>query len=498
MKRGSGRASVPGPGATTRAGGPGPASARSALASVAFAATALGLVATALPAVATGPGGAAPMPARVAFLPSDAPFANPERGFYGDVDLLARPLDAIAGHVAAGRTLVRAYVRLDRFVDADLDAAFLQQLDEGFAAVRRAGAKAIPRFTYNFPRDLDDPAQTRDATLDRALRHIRQLEPLLRRHADVIAYLEAGFVGAWGEWHSSRSGLDRADARRAIRDALLAALPSDRRVLFRYPADLRGWYPELGEAAARRNAGAPRVGLHNDCFLSSRTDAGTYPLHQPGLRDWTRRAAADLPVGGETCDIAPARGSCEDILREGRQYAVTYLNDAFYRPAFHERWIAEGCMAEVARSLGHRIRLESLEAPRALARGDRLRVTLGLRNLGWSRVHNPRGVTLRLVDRRTGAGIDLPVGGVDPRDWRPSSDDGSPLQVVLEVALPHALLPGDYELGIGLPDASATLARDPRYAIRPANADAPARGQRWDAATGAFMTGATLTVRAPR
>lgn len=441
---------------------------------------------------------AAPAPARIVFAPSDAPLSNPERGFYGDVDLLAQPGDAIAAHVAAGRTLVRAYVRLDRFVDSDLDAAFLAQLDEGFAAVRRAGAKAIPRFTYNFPRDLDDPAQTRDAAPDRALRHIRQLEPVLRRHADVIAFLEAGFVGAWGEWHSSRSGLDRADAKRAIRDALIAALPSQRRVLFRYPADLRGWFPELGDAPDRAGAVGTRVGLHNDCFLSSRTDAGTYPLHLPGLRDWTRRAAAALPVGGETCDIAPPRGRCEDILREGRAYGMTYLNDAFYRPTFHDRWKAEGCLPEVSRSLGYRLRYEWLEAPGVAVRGERVRIALGVRNLGWARPHNPRGVTLRLVDRRTGAGIDLPVEGVDPRDWHPAADGEAARPVVLEASLPAALLPGDYALGIGLPDPAPALSRDPRYAIRPANADAPSRGQRWDAAAGTFMTGATLTLRAAR
>ena len=57
---------------------------------------------------------------------------------------------------------------------------------------------------------------------------------------------------------------------------------------------------------------------------------------------------------------------------------------------------------------------------------------------------------------------------------------------------------GDGALGIGLPDPAPALSRDPRYAIRPANADAPSRGQRWDAAAGTFMTGATLTLRAAR
>jgi len=40
-------------------------------------------------------------------------------------------------------------------------------------------------------------------TLEWILRHVDQLAPVIRDNADVIYVMQAGFVGAWGEWHSA-------------------------------------------------------------------------------------------------------------------------------------------------------------------------------------------------------------------------------------------------------------------------------------------------------
>jgi hypothetical protein len=440
--------------------------------------------------------GAPGEPVRIAFVGTDAPIPNPERGFYGRVELERPGAYDLDAQVRAGRTLLHAYVRLDDYVDREIPATFLAALDAGFADVRRAGAKVVLRFTYNFPSDTRDPAQIRDAPIERALAHVRQLTALLRRNADAIAFLEAGFVGAWGEWHTSGSGLDTPGNKQRIRDALLAALPRERTVLFRRPADLVDWYGHDAWADAPA-AGSPRArsGLHNDCFLSSPTDAGTYPADRPGLRATARRAAAHVPVGGETCDVPPARGRCADILEEGRAYGVTYLNDAFYRPAFHDRWAAEGCLTTVERSLGHRIRIASIALPTVVRRGETLEMALRLHNDGWARPYNPRDLVLRLEPRDGGAPLELKATGIDVRRWLPTPPGAPPIVERVRFHLPAMIAPGDHDVAIGLPDPAARLAADPRYAIRPANADHPATGQRWDASTGRFRTGASLSVR---
>jgi len=65
--------------------------------------------------------------------------------------------------------------------------------------------------------------------------HISQLKPLWVKNKDVINVIDAGFIGGWGEWHSSANGLDSLSNMRDILFAILDAVPKDRMVVQRYP-----------------------------------------------------------------------------------------------------------------------------------------------------------------------------------------------------------------------------------------------------------------------
>ena len=92
------------------------------------------------------------------------------------------------------------------------------------------------------------------------------------------------------------------------RDALLQALPSQRLLHLRYPADLAQWYPTTATLAQALSATPPpaaRIGLHNDCFLASSDDVGTYfaetTAESQTLRSYAQQASAVTGAGGETC-----------------------------------------------------------------------------------------------------------------------------------------------------------------------------------------------------
>jgi hypothetical protein len=61
------------------------------------------------------------------------------------------------------------------------------------------------------------------------------LAPLFREYHDVIAVAQAGFIGAWGEWHASTNDLTTPDNMRDILLRLLEILPEERLL----PADSR-------------------------------------------------------------------------------------------------------------------------------------------------------------------------------------------------------------------------------------------------------------------
>jgi hypothetical protein len=394
---------------------------------------------------------------------------NPERGFHDFVDLRGLDDGTLADAAAEGRSVVYGRVLLAEFRDAPLDAAVLAEIAAGFDVVRAHGMKVVPRFHYADA--IDEP----DAELERILGHIEQLAPTLQEHADVILTLQAGFIGAWGEWHASQHGLDAPGPRKQILDALLAALPPERTVSVRRPSFKEEAYggPLTAETAHDGSALA-RVGHVNDCFLASEDDEGTYQL--PGEKDYAIADSRFVPVGGETCALNPPRTSCPSALAELELHHWTHLN-ADYHPGVLASWQDEGCYEEIACRLGYRlaalgVRWGASGAPSGFA------VAFDLVNDGFAAPVNARRPELVLDGP---ARVVAPIEGVDVRALLP----GETATLCVDASLADAP-PGSYRIGLRLADPAPTLADDPRQAIRLANDEAEvewAEGINWFAAT---------------
>ncbi len=384
----------------------------------------------------------------------DAIFPNPERGWYVEV----APADYAKAY-AAGDTLVMEYVRLDAFRDKPLSPAFLDGLAKDLAAAQGSGVKLVVRFAYN-------RSYAPDAPIDLVLRHITQLTPLLRRYADVIAVVQAGFIGAYGEWHHSTNDLTSLANRTKITNALLAALPSTRMVEIRTPFRADDIYPTPPDAAtAFDGSNASRVGQHNDCFLSNATDGGTY--QSPADEAYAHQVTRYTAMGGETCDLGGlwSRNDCPTSLQELANYHWDYLNAEYWK-AIYEKWKTQGCYDEISRRLGYRFALDEATAPLDVAAGAPLGITVTLSNTGFGKLYNPRPLELVFV----------PVDGGDPVTVTVSSDvrrlmpgPGTTTTIHVGAALPDGTARGSYRVYLNLPDASPVLSSDPKYSIRLAN-----------------------------
>jgi hypothetical protein len=398
------------------------------------------------------------------FAGSDADFLNPERGYF-------RTIDLVAGGEArwvrqTGHTLAQAIVRLDDYRDRALDQALLSALASGFAEVRAAGIKVVLRFAYND--SFDD-----DAPRDRILQHIDQLAPILAANADVIAVLQAGFIGAWGEWHSSTNGLDNDSDRGTILRALLAAMPASRAVQVRTPMFKEAIFPggPLADDEAWSEEDRARVGHHNDCFLADASDYGTYDSPIATWKEYVAQDGQYTPIGGETCALNPPQTDCAGALDNLASLHWGYLNEEYNQEVLGA-WAEQGCDGEVRRRLGHRLALVSATLGEAVAPGGALDVDLAIENQGFSAPYNPRPI--HLVLRRGDRRWDVALEGSDARQLLPGTST-----ISARVRIPADAEPGDdYQLGLWLPDAGARLQDDPRYAIRLANTDV------WDAASG--------------
>ena len=94
---------------------------------------------------------------------------------------------------------------LEGFAHKALTADLLDKIKNDFAAAREAGVKLILRFAYtvtthggNCPEGFICPPY-KDASKKIVLAHIAQLKPILQENADVLACMQMGFIGMWGE-----------------------------------------------------------------------------------------------------------------------------------------------------------------------------------------------------------------------------------------------------------------------------------------------------------
>lgn len=408
--------------------------------------------------------------------------SNPERGFYIHTEapstrttyplLTQYTFDNLKSQ---GFTLILRMFYLHKFVKSDISADYLTGMQNDFNKMRSAGVKCIVRFAYS-----DSQSNSvYDATKAQILRHIQQLQPLLNKNADVIAVVQAGFVGIWGEWYFTNnfgmepSSTDLAN-RREVVDAILAALPTSRMVQIRTPVLKRNLYSissALTKEQAFKGSNTARIGHHNDCFLASEDDYGTYEdisIDYPYLEQETKYT----PMGGETCNLNKPRSQCATALKEMRQFHYSYLNSGYHEEVI-QGFKNEGCFSEIQNKLGYRFELVNGLFPKSATIRSTITISLTINNSGFASLYNPRNVYLVLRNIATGA--QYPIGlKTDPRFW----EAGKSTVITENISLPIDLGVGSYKLFLNLPDKESLIGSRPEYSIRLAN-----KGT-WEASTG--------------
>ncbi|MEX6690324.1 DUF4832 domain-containing protein [Danxiaibacter flavus] len=456
-------------------------------------------------------------------------FANPERGFYLPSQTYAssfKPLESpelknqfrgpakhgSASYAIYPTLLLREYV-LDTFKDKLLSESFLQLVDKDLQAVKDAGIKVILRFCYvnkthkgSCPDKEGICPPYGDAPKQFVLNHIRQLRPLFAKHVSIIALVQEGFIGIWGENYYTDYFGDASDngngkllnedwnARREVLTALLNSLPPSLMVQVRTPQIKQKFLygPEapvesapMDKTIALSGAPASRIGFHNDCFLASPDDYGTYNDYgsssQPkqsandALRRYVEQDSKYVVVGGETCDDAyspqndcPPAGRAIDEM-QAMHYSflnTTYNNDV------NNDWDSMGCINTIRKKLGYRLVLKNGIFPKVARKGDNINIHLTMENEGFASPFKLRPVYFVLRDSSNNKIYSLKCRS-DIRTWFTGVT-----RVEEHLKVPVDMMPGRYELLLWLPDSDVLLHQRPAYSIRLANKNC------WEAATG--------------
>ncbi len=418
----------------------------------------------------------------------DPALKNPERGMY-----FARTPGPGDSH-----TIVPEWLWLDTVCAQDLTwnglnqsgtSPILNDYAHKLENCRAAGVKVLFRPRYDKPgSNSQSGCMVGGLTVfhadskARQFNHIDAVAAMLGEYRDVIAFIQAGYLGQWGEWHSQAGGFGPANApllyneadRRDIIDRILSSYAAAG-----IPKDVELRRPVFAEEVLNRDPQVD-VGLHNDCFMSNSahglpSDFDTYrdfagsPANHGGSpsdqqKHWLTRAqqiSADHSFGGETCPLStdpndPLYGterwrSCTDMRSEPATLHMDYLNGDYAEEAV-PTWEAGGCYSEIQSRLGYRFEVMGVDYTLTVAAGQSFSVAIDISNSGWARFQRPpdaaqqRVAKLVLRSGTTTHVYDLSNGVT--REWAP----GTTTQLSVTTPAPPA---GTYEVRLAIPDPDA-------------------------------------------
>lgn len=407
--------------------------------------------------------------------------SNPERGFMHSwsVPSEGEPLSLVTLNSLANEnvTIILRLYYLDAFKNSNLSEAQLNLIKTDFERLREAGIKCVLRFAYN-----SDSSET-DAPLNIIENHLDQIKPIISENADVIAFVQAGFIGSWGEWAFTTNNLTTTESRKAVLNKLLEVFPEEVKVQLRtprYKQEIFDYTTAIDETVGYGTTDIARVGFHNDCFLASVDDYGTYQ-NVPIEKSYISNEANFVPTGGETC---PPSGiptaSCATAEEEMTLLKWTYLNLDWYGPVLNV-WRNNSCFVDFQKKLGYRLVLKSAELQKEVTVNSNFNLNTVISNVGYAPVYNKKNTFLVL--KATDGTLFKKELSFDVRKVLPNVD----FQLNESVTL-TGVPAGKYELFLKIEDQSSKLADRPEYAIQLANSDS------WEALEGLNKLSHTLTI----
>lgn len=290
------------------------------------------------------------------FKESKRTIANPDRGFY--IQIRSSSPHRIAEASKEVRVILLAF-DLESYEGEDLPEEKLEELRLALEAAVRNKVAVIFRAAYGFQKNAAEPER-----LEQMGRHIRQISEILNQYPEQILAVQAGMLGAYGEWHSSRYLEGSEEENKENRLYLLRQwekyLNSDIKVAVRRPRFVR--------EAEKEGVLTGRLGVHNDALLSTESDMGTYDDPGVGRQKelaWSDRMLCGQVNGGEM----PAPGELnapENAHYEFGLLHLSYLN-LKYNEDIISQWSGqtmEGTDAKtyIENHLGYRLFLSEISA----------------------------------------------------------------------------------------------------------------------------------------
>ncbi|MGL5824886.1 MAG: DUF4832 domain-containing protein [Nocardioides sp.] len=450
------------------------------------------------------------------YRPSNKLIANPGRGLavmlgHTGYRELVPPVSAAIDYFKRQRreygssTIAISYY-LGEWKYTDLPASFLTRMEQDFASARAHGFKVAPHFHYAYT--LNQPfigvESEKDASADRMVRHLRQMRPVLRHNADVLAFLWGGMIGTWGEqWNSTSGNLVLAGGGRGtlanhnthrIFRAMLKAIPKSRMIVTRnrsLKTSYLGHRRTLRRSTAWRGTRRGRIGFDNQCFMGDDTTKGPRTTYidggTSGPWSYMNTEGKFVPVVGfPDPNCIDGTSTVADMRAE--MFASNW--DLFGNSPAAILGLSEDDrqVRRLIRDMGYRYRLRSSEITSRVSPGGSARVALTMTNVGSGSLYNPQNIEIVLRNRATGATHAYPWRADRVGNRKAFPQPGKTVTWTIPLTVGTDVRAGDYEVLLHLADPAPSIHDRRRYAIRLANR------RIWERSTGYNRLDATIRV----
>ncbi|MDE7097814.1 MAG: DUF4832 domain-containing protein [Ruminococcus sp.] len=298
--------------------------------------------------------------------------------------------------------------------DYDLDDAFFSAWDETLQNCKDNGCMVALRFRY----DANGKDNPEPETFEQVLNHVQQVKDsgLLEKYSDILAYVESGFVGKWGEQHGGKYTSVQYKAK--LLQAVLDAVPSPIPVTVRTPDIFAEWAgikrsqladTELIESLTESEycpdiqAYRNRIGLYDDGYMGSNSDLGTYADREIETT-WLRNQTYTSYFGGEfsgNIEFAKQYDTYlpENAIPEMYRTHLSYINSNIFQLYNDYEYSADyGITADTSAyygksvykfirdHIGYRFVLRNSEITAEAVQGGDITVDFDVENIGFANV----------------------------------------------------------------------------------------------------------------
>lgn len=402
-------------------------------------------------------------------------FTNPERGWYKSYE--TNDLYGFAQLKNNGITVVLLEADIGDYKDGPIGEEKLNEIRTAFQKARDYNLTVVFRAGYDFTGK--ENCEPEDINI--VLNHISQLGAIFSENEDILYSVQAGFIGPWGEWHSSIYGSPISDSvQQQVVDALLDVLPDNVTIQLRRPMYIRGIAGEepASEIDWENGSKVARIGYHNDAFLSTYNDYGTYvdsAYDREAELSWLEKHARFTPVMAETNYLSSLSDS-DNAIYEMEKTHLQLLN-VDYHPDVITKWKEnsyDGMLTYdyIGAHLGYRFAISEVGFNQDVQQGSFMHLNLTLENKGFGNLMINKDFDLIL--EKDGQTYCVPIQE-DVRKWYVENGE---MNKDFYFSIPNDMQSGDWNVYLSISSPYASLKDNAAYSIRFANSDM------WDEDTG--------------